>query len=58
MFLVGIELVKFTGDVSSDSDLAVLAVTVIVSLAVNMAFGFLIGIAVHNVYRFILKYKA
>jgi MFS superfamily sulfate permease-like transporter len=45
MFLVGIELTKFVRDVRWGVDLWPLAVTVVVSLWSNMAFGFLAGIA-------------
>ena len=48
MFLVGIELMKFAGEVRLANDLVPLAVTLIVALATNMAFGFLAGLAIHH----------
>jgi hypothetical protein len=47
MFLVGIELTKFTREIRVGRDLIPLAATVAVSLLANMAFGFLAGLAVH-----------
>jgi len=47
MFLVGIELVKFARDLRWNRDLLPVAATVLGSLAVNMALGFIAGLAVH-----------
>ena len=47
MFLVGVELIKFTRDIKMKTDLLPLGATVIVSLLSNMAFGFLAGMAVY-----------
>ncbi len=47
MFLVGIELIKFAKDVRLKKDAAPLGATVVVSVASNMAYGFLAGLAVH-----------
>lgn len=44
MFLVGIELAKFAKDIRLNHELIPLAVTLIVSLAANMAWGFIAGI--------------
>ncbi len=57
MFLVGIELTKFAKDIRLSKDLIPLAVTVGVSLAANMAYGFLAGLAVHHLMRFIFRGK-
>jgi predicted benzoate:H+ symporter BenE len=46
LLLVGFELLKFARDVQGKRDILSLATTVAVSLASNMAFGFLAGIAV------------
>jgi len=46
LLLVGFELLKFARDVQGRKDILSLATTVAVSLASNMAFGFLAGIAV------------
>jgi len=46
LLLVGCELLKFARDVQGKRDILSLATTVAVSLASNMAFGFLAGIAV------------
>ena len=48
MLLVGIELTKFAKDVRPGMDLLPMAATVLVSLAANMAFGFLAGILAHH----------
>ena len=55
MFLVGIELTKFVKDVRPDRDLAPLGATLLVSLASNMAYGFLAGLAVHYGWRFLSR---
>jgi MFS superfamily sulfate permease-like transporter len=47
LFLVGIELVAFVRESKLDWDFIPLAVTVSVSLAGNMAYGFLAGLLVH-----------
>jgi len=47
MFMVGIELMKFTRDVRLGKDLIPLGVTLVVSLSANMAYGFLAGLAAH-----------
>ncbi|MEW6355040.1 MAG: putative sulfate/molybdate transporter [Planctomycetota bacterium] len=49
MFLVGIELVKFARDIRLDRALLPLAATVAGSLLLNMAVGFVVGIAVHYI---------
>ena len=43
MFLVGLELVKFAQDIRPKKDLIPLGATLVVSLATNMAWGFLAG---------------
>jgi MFS superfamily sulfate permease-like transporter len=53
LFLVGVELAKFATDVRAKVDLAVLCVTVVVSVVVNMALGFVAGVALHYVARFV-----
>lgn len=57
MFLVGIELVKFAKDVRLDWDLIPAAVTVIISLVGNMAYGFIAGLVMHYVILLSLKKK-
>lgn len=47
MFMVGIELVKFSRDLKADKDLVPLAATVAGALAFNMFVGFLIGLLAH-----------
>ncbi len=46
MLLVGLELTKFAKDIRWDRELIPMAATVAVSLAANMACGFLLGLAV------------
>jgi len=48
MLMVGIELTRFAKDVRIGRDVIPLGVTLVVSLATNMAFGFLAGIASHH----------
>ena len=47
MVLVGVELGKFARDLRLGRELIPVAVTVIGSIAVNMAVGFVAGLAVH-----------
>ena len=47
MFMVGIELTKFARDLGWNRDLLPVAATLAGSLAVNMALGFVAGLAVH-----------
>jgi MFS superfamily sulfate permease-like transporter len=47
MFLVGIELVKFVGDLHLNRELLPMGVTVLGSVAMNMLVGFIVGLAVH-----------
>ena len=47
MFLVSFQLILFVKDVRQTTDLFPLGATVIVSIATNMAYGFLAGLAVH-----------
>jgi MFS superfamily sulfate permease-like transporter len=53
MLLVGIELAKLAKDVSLDRDLAPMGATLVVSILTNMAYGFLVGLAVHHAMRVI-----
>ena len=48
MLLVGLELTKSVREVSWDWQLLPTALTVIVSLGINMAYGFLVGMVVHH----------
>jgi MFS superfamily sulfate permease-like transporter len=57
MFLVGVELVKFAKDIRLTMDLVPMAATIIVSLATNMVFGFLIGLLIHHLAGFVLARK-
>lgn len=47
LFLVGIELIKFSRDVRGTGDLLSLAMTVAVSLCSNMAIGFMAGLTAY-----------
>jgi hypothetical protein len=51
LFMVGIELILFAKDVRLNMDVVPLVATVVVSLASNMAFGFLAGLAAHYLLR-------
>ena len=57
MFLVGVELAKFAKDIRPNKDLLPMGVTLSVSLATNMAFGFLAGLLFHHVIRLIFRMK-
>ncbi|HQG30348.1 MAG TPA: putative sulfate/molybdate transporter [Deltaproteobacteria bacterium] len=55
MFLVGTELAKFAKGIRLSSDLFPMGMTIAVSLAANMAYGFLAGLIVYHLTRFIRK---
>ena len=55
MFLVGVELTKFVKNIRLNKDLLPMGVTVIVSLLSNMALGFVAGLAVYHLTRFIIR---
>ncbi len=55
MLLVGIELTKFARNIRLNKDLAPMGATVVVSLITNMAFGFLVGLAVYHIIRFAMR---
>jgi MFS superfamily sulfate permease-like transporter len=57
MFLVGIELAKFTRDVRLNKDLIPMGLTVVVAVTTNMAFGFLAGLAAHHLMGLIRRKK-
>ncbi|NIO27741.1 MAG: hypothetical protein GTO29_04205 [Candidatus Latescibacteria bacterium] len=57
MLLVGIELVKFARKVRFDRDFLPFAATVGLAITMNMAFGFLAGLAVHYATRAIFKMR-
>lgn len=57
MFLVGIELAKFTKDIRLNKDLVPMGFTVVLSFATNMAYGFLAGMTAHHLIRFIYRRK-
>ena len=51
LFLVGVELARFATDVRMKGDVAVLCVTVVVSVVANMALGFVVGVVAHYLAR-------
>jgi hypothetical protein len=55
MFLVGIELTKFAKNIRLSKDLLPMGATIIVSLLSNMALGFIAGLLVHHLIRFIMR---
>ena len=55
MFLVGLELVKFSRNIRLNKDLLPAGATVAVSLLTNMAVGFAAGLAVYHLTRFIVR---
>jgi len=57
MVLVGIELTRFARDIRPNKDLLPMGATLLVSLATNMAYGFLAGLLIHHLIRLILRKK-
>ena len=57
MFLVGIELTKFVKDIRWRKDLIPMGSTLIISLVANMAYGFLVGVIVYHLIRFVFRKK-
>jgi predicted benzoate:H+ symporter BenE len=57
MLLVGIELTKFAKDIRPNKDLIPMGATLLVSLVTNMAYGFLVGLLVYRLIRFIFRKK-
>ena len=55
MLLVGIELTKFARDIRMSKEVIPMAATLIVSVVSNMAFGFLAGLMVHHMTRFLIR---
>ncbi|HPS58265.1 MAG TPA: putative sulfate/molybdate transporter [Spirochaetota bacterium] len=55
MLLVGIELTMFARDQKFDMDIIPFLLTVIFSLAVNMAWGFIAGLAVYHFSRYFVS---
>jgi MFS superfamily sulfate permease-like transporter len=55
MFLVGVELTKFAKNIRLSKDLLPMGATIIVSLLSNMALGFVAGLLVHYLIRFIMR---
>jgi hypothetical protein len=58
MFMVGIELIKFVRHMRAPRDFAVAAITVVVALLTNMAFGFAAGIIVHQAIALVERNRA
>jgi len=57
MLLVGIELTKFAKDIRPNKDLIPMGATLLVSLVTNMVYGFLAGLFVYHLIRFIFRKK-
>ena len=57
MFLVGVELTKFAKNIHLSKDLLPMGATIIISLLSNMAFGFVVGLLVHYLIRFIMRWR-
>lgn len=57
MFMIGIELTKFVKDVKPGKEMIPMVLTVIVVLASNMFFGFLVGIIVYYLIILVTKDK-
>jgi MFS superfamily sulfate permease-like transporter len=55
LLLVGIELTKFARDMRLNRELIPMAVTLVVSVGSNMAFGFLAGLIVFHLGRFLIR---
>lgn len=57
MLLVGIELTKFAKNLRVNKDLVPTGTTVAISLATNMAYGFLAGLFIYHFVRIVFKKK-
>lgn len=57
MFLVGIELAKFAKSIRLKKDLIPMGVTLVVSLATNMAYGYLAGLLIYHSIRLMFRKK-
>ena len=55
LLLVGIELARFATDVRLKWDVAVLCITVVVSVIANMALGFIVGVVVYHLARLVAR---
>jgi len=55
MFLVGIELTKFIKDIRLSKDFIPMIATITVSVITNMAYGFLVGLIVHHLTKFVFR---
>lgn len=55
MFLVGLEMIKFSRHIRPNKDLLPAGATVAVSLLTNMAVGFAAGLAIYHVIRYIVR---
>lgn len=52
LFLIGFELVKFARDIARDWNIIILAITVVLSVVVNMAIGFITGLAAYYIIEY------
>jgi MFS superfamily sulfate permease-like transporter len=57
MFMAGLELTKFTRDIRFGIELIPMAVTIIISVALNMALGYITGLAVAYTIRFLTIHR-
>lgn len=57
MFMVGMELVKFAKDVRLDKDIIPMGIVVALSIATNMAYGFLAGLVSYHTIQLIHRKK-
>jgi MFS superfamily sulfate permease-like transporter len=57
MLLVGIELTKFAKNIRLNEELLPLGATITVSLLSNMALGFVVGLVVHHLTRFLIRQR-
>lgn len=55
LLLVGLELIGYMRDAKLDRDLIPTAVTLLVSLISNMAYGFLAGLIVHYIIHYVMQ---
>jgi hypothetical protein len=57
LLLVGIEMIKFARNIRLNKDLFPLSATIVVSLLSNMAVGFVIGLSVYHLSRFVFRQR-
>jgi MFS superfamily sulfate permease-like transporter len=58
LLLVGIEMIKFAKNIRLNKDLLPLSATIVASLLSSMAVGFVIGLSVYHLSRFVFRQRS